>query len=226
MKPPPNFNDIARLYRWMELVTFGPLLGRCRCAFLDEMRKSRNALILGDGDGRFTARLLKENPIVLVDALDVSKAMLLTLIRNAGSFSGRVRVHLADARLWEPLNPSFDLIVTHFFLDCLTTEEVISLATRMRSSVTASAVWVVSDFAIPEGLFGWIVARPLITGLYMIFWLLTGMHVHRLPKYREALTEAGFILADQRQILGGLLVSEVWKPEPKTGGWPRARAIS
>ncbi len=30
MNPPPNFNPLARLYRWMEYFTFGPLLSRTR----------------------------------------------------------------------------------------------------------------------------------------------------------------------------------------------------
>jgi hypothetical protein len=57
MSQPPDFNRLARFYRWMELVSFGPWLCWCRCAFVGEVSACRYALILGDGDGRFTARL-------------------------------------------------------------------------------------------------------------------------------------------------------------------------
>ncbi|MDE3187303.1 MAG: class I SAM-dependent methyltransferase [Acidobacteriota bacterium] len=214
MRKAPNFDGLAGVYRWMEMASFGPLLSRCRFAFLDELRASRNALILGDGDGRFTARLLKENPVVLVDALDASPAMLRALVDNAGIRSSRIRVHVADARLWEPLVPTLDLIVTHFFLDCLTTREVASLAKRLRVSARPDAKWVVSEFAIPKGWFGWLVARPLITALYLLFWVLTGLSVFRLPNHRKALDEAGFTLSQQRRRLGGLLVSELWTVRP------------
>jgi hypothetical protein len=33
----PNFDRLAKHYRWMELFTFGPLLARCRDAFLPEL---------------------------------------------------------------------------------------------------------------------------------------------------------------------------------------------
>jgi hypothetical protein len=212
MSPPPDFNRLARLYRWMELASFGPWLMRSRCAFLDQMRGSRAALVFGDGDGRFTARLLNQNPLVHIDAADASQAMLLALFRNAGIHSARVRTHQADARTWHPPSPPYDLIVTHFFLDCLTTDEIAALATRLGPCVTHSALWVVSEFAIPGGWFGHLVARPIIAGLYLAFRLLTGLRVRRLPEHRKALHQAGFTLLLQHSLLGGLLVSELWQP--------------
>ena len=73
---PANFDHIARPYRWLEYLTFGPYLERCRFHFLDQLKRHRRALILGDGDGRFTARLLATNPQISVDAVDSSAAML------------------------------------------------------------------------------------------------------------------------------------------------------
>ena len=71
----PNFDRLAGVYRWMEWLSFGPHLGRCRRAFLLEMTESRRALVLGDGDGRFTAALLRQNKAIQVDAVDVSQAL-------------------------------------------------------------------------------------------------------------------------------------------------------
>jgi hypothetical protein len=210
MNQTPNFNALARPYRWLEWITFGPFLSRCRNAFLPELRTCGNALVIGDGDGRFTKRLLEENRDVLVDAVDASGQMLLALDRNAGVHAGRVRIHLADARQWDPHNPPYDLIVTHFFLDCLTTGEVATLARRLHASVTPGAKWVVSDFAIPEGWFGRLVAQPLVTTLYGAFRLLTGLRINHLPNQSEALAAAGFTLTERQRWLGGLLVGQIW----------------
>ena len=213
MKRPPNFDSLAGLYRWLEMFTFGPLLQRCRFTFLGELQTRRNALVLGDGDGRFTARLLEQNPLVLIDAIDASRAMLRALLRNVGLRTGRVRVHLADIRQWKPEGPRYDLIVTHFFLDCLSTKEVASLAMQIKPCAKPGALWVVSEFAIPPGWFGWLVARPVVSALYMVFWLMTGLTRFRLPKYHRALKEAGFSLLQEQTRLRGLLVSELWTPE-------------
>lgn len=214
MRRAPNFGRLAGLYRWMELVTFGPWLWRCRTAFLDKLTTRRNALILGDGDGRFTARLLELNPYVVIDALDVSPEMLRRLIHNAGSRCARVRAIPADARLWEPDGARYDLIVTHFFLDCLTTGEVSALAARLRPSIKPDGMWVISQFAVPRSMFGWLVAWPIVTFLYLAFGVLAGLAVSRLPDHRKALAEAGFVPAESRPWLRGLLVSEVWQPRP------------
>jgi SAM-dependent methyltransferase len=214
MNQPPNFNRLARAYRWMEFFTFGPWLSLARRSFLGNLTHSRRALVLGDGDGRFTARLLRENSTVHVDAVDASTAMLHLLLSRAGPHAKRVRVHVADARTWQPPAPvlgmPYDLIVTHFFLDCLTQPEVESLAKRLRNAVSPSAVWIISEFAVPPGWFGRLIARPLLASLYWSFGWLTGLTVRTLPDHPIALRAAGFILQDRRSRLGGLLSSEMW----------------
>ena len=194
----------------MEMFSFGPWLQRCRCAWLDRLANCRRALVLGDGDGRFTARLLDKNPAVTLDAIDASPAMLRALIRRAGAHGGRVRAHRADVRELQPGKSVYDLVVTHFFLDCLTAAEVTALAKMVRSAITDGARWVVSDFAVPPNRFGRWIARPLVAALYFAFGWLTGLRIRTLPDYAAALGEAGFELERKRTWLGGLLRSEVW----------------
>ncbi len=212
--PPPDFDRLALVYRWIEWLTFGPFLWRCRCAFLHRLGHRRRALVLGDGDGRFTARLLEHNPAVLVDAVDTSPAMLSELARRAGPHRSRVQIQVADIRAWQPSTPAYDLVVTHFFLDCLTTDEVASLATRIRSHLRPEAAWVLSEFNLPASRFGRFIAGHLIALLYRAFGLLTGLRIRTLPDHGKALTQSGFILTHQRKWLGGLLVSEWWEPTP------------
>jgi ubiquinone/menaquinone biosynthesis C-methylase UbiE len=205
-----DFNRLAPFYRWMEWFTFGPLLWKCRLAFLPEMRCRKSALILGDGDGRFAARLLKDNPQIEVDAVDSSDAMLRQLMRHADLNAVRVRTHWADARRLNFLAGSFDLIATHFFLDCLTSGEVASLAMELRGRMAPGAAWVISEFAVPDNPYGRLIAGPFVSALYLAFKILTGLPIRRLPDHWEALHRAGFKLAKQRKWLGGLLVSEMW----------------
>jgi SAM-dependent methyltransferase len=207
----PNFDHLAGIYRWLEWISFGPRLSWCRRAFLRLLPHCRRALILGDGDGRFTARLLAQNPALQVDAVDASPAMLSELLRRAGPHACRVKTHLADARFWNPPRTGYDLVVTHFFLDCLTTAEVATLAARLQFYMRPGALWVLSDFAVPAGWLGPFVAQPLIAFLYWAFGLLTGLKIRRLPDYRHALAASGFALIRQQYRLAGLLVSEMWQ---------------
>jgi len=218
MNRPPDFNRLAPLYQWMEFLTFGPWLSLTRFTFVSHITRSRRALVLGDGDGRFAVRLLRANPTFLVDAVEASSAMLQMLLRRAAPHTDRLRVHLADARDWQPSTlgpgPCCDLIATHFFFDCLTQAEVESLARRLRSAVSPSALWVVSEFAIPASWFGRLIARPVVAILYESFGLLTGLTVRSLPDHACALRLAGFDLQERRTRLAGLLIAELWCAGP------------
>ncbi len=209
-----GFDRLARPYRWMEYLTFGRALQRCRCQCLPNLGETRHALVLGDGDGRFTARLLARAPHANVHAVDASPAMLRALRRRcktAGT-EDRVTTHLADLsrRLPQALQDCrFDLVATHFFLDCLTTAEVESLADRVKPLLSLDARWILSEFNIPASGFR-LPARLLVRLLYLGFRLLTGLRTQQLPDYRAALLRTGFERLQTVQTLGGVLVSEVW----------------
>jgi hypothetical protein len=207
----PDFNRLARAYRWMEWASFGPMLGACRSSFLPRLTHSRNALVLGDGDGRFTARLMRECPLIRVHAVDASSAMLASLSRACGPNAARLTTELADLRSWQPPPATlYDVVVTHFFLDCLSTREVLALASQIRPAVSSGALWVVSEFDVPAGWFGRLVAAPIVHSLYLAFGLLTGLRSRKLPDYLLALSAAGFTRIERRPRLGGLLISELW----------------
>jgi hypothetical protein len=224
MKGAPDFNRLAKLYRWMEFFSFGPFLALTRGTFIDRLRDRRKALVLGDGDGRFTARLLGANAEVRIDAVDGSGAMLAALMSRTGPDAYRVRTQLEDIRGWSASGPepgsdsgsdlgskeAYDLIATHFFLDCLTEEEIGTLAGRARRAAAPGALWVVSEFRVPSGWFGQLIARPIVAALYFSFGVLTGLTVRDLPDYAGALRGKGFRLLERRLRLGGLLVAELW----------------
>jgi SAM-dependent methyltransferase len=212
--PPANFDRIARPYRWLEYLTFGPMLERCRFYRIPQLAFARRALVLGDGDGRFLARLLAANPHLHADVIDQSPAMLRMLESRAAAIGARTRVHIhhGDALAFQP-SASYDLVITHFFLDCLSTEEVQALASRIRRHLAPNALWMVSEFAIPSGPAA-LPAKIIVDTLYKAFRIITGLSTRTLPDYAAALAGVGFTLADRRHFLAGLIVSDLWKLQP------------
>ncbi len=206
-----NFDRIARPYRWLEYLSFGTMLERCRFCLVPQLASARRALIYGDGDGRFLARLLADNPHLHADVVDQSSAMLRLLESRVSAVGARDRIciHRADALAFE-LTGNYDLVVTHFFLDCFSTAEALALAQKIRPHLSEDALWLVSEFAIPRGPAA-IPAKSIIAALYAAFGLLTGLRTRTLPDYASALTHTGFAVAQRKMFLGGLLVSEVWK---------------
>jgi ubiquinone/menaquinone biosynthesis C-methylase UbiE len=221
MNPPqdtastPNFDPLAKPYRWLEYLTFGPYLQRTRTHYLPQLTHCHQALVLGDGDGRFTVQLLRINPQIKIHAIDASPKMLAALQKSAGSSASRITTEAADLRYWQPPpNARYDLIATHFFLDCLTTEEISSLAQRLTPATTPGAQWLVSDFAIPPTAFGRLFAAPLIALLYHAFRVLTSLHLTHLPNHQSALEKSGWTFESHHQHLKGLLISQLWQSHP------------
>jgi ubiquinone/menaquinone biosynthesis C-methylase UbiE len=204
-----NFDRVARPYRWLEYLSFGPWLARCRRAHLAHLAQARHALVLGDGDGRFLERLLAVNPTLTADVVDSSLSMLRLLERRVRRSRPRIRVHHQDALAWSPTG-SYDLIVSHFFLDCFFPTELEQLLDRVLPHATSGAQWVISEFAIPHNALAAYFAGRLIGLLYLVFGWLTGLRVRRLPDYDAALLRRGLILQHDRRSLGGLLCSEIW----------------
>lgn len=210
-----NFDGIARAYRWLEYLTLGRALERCRTHFLPLLADRRQALVLGDGDGRFLAALMAQNPTLNVDAVDTSAAMLRLLRerceREARVSEHRLRVHHADALRYvaEAREPACDLVVTHFFLDCLKQPAVDELVAGVAVKLAPDALWVVSDFRIPHGAMR-LPARVLVSGLYLAFRILTGLRTDRLPDHASTLGSAGFGCIARQHSLFGVLTTELW----------------
>jgi ubiquinone/menaquinone biosynthesis C-methylase UbiE len=209
----PNFNRIARAYRTLEYLTLGRTLERCRNYFLPNLLDRKHALILGDGDGRFLAKLFAANPGLRAVAVDTSATML-DLLRQrceAGTFSAKTRLRTCKHSALEHAPSSkTDLVVAHFFFDCLTQSELDSLVERIAKHVRPNALWLISDFRIPPGPMR-LPARLLIRSLYLAFRILTGLRTTRLPDYATPLSRSGLIRISHHHSLAGILTTELWQ---------------
>lgn len=210
---PPNFDLIARPYRWLEYLSLGNALQNCRTHYLSRLLANHHALVFGDGDGRFLAQLLTANPHIHADAIDLSDTMLRLLRQrceaNAPNTPSRLQTHHTDALDFAPIGP-YDLVVTHFFLDCFTQPNLEALIARIVPTLAPGALWLVSDFRIPTGPMR-LPAQIIIRALYLSFRILTGLRTTRLPDHVALLTEARFRRIARHRSLAGLLTTELWQ---------------
>lgn len=208
-----SFDSLAAPYQALEVLTFGPLLHRCRTAHLARVSHCRRALILGDGDGRFLADLLRANPDVCADSVDISPGMLAAAQRRVRAIPGaleRARFVRADVRS-DPLPDSgYDLVVTNFVLDCFRPAELAAVVSRVAAACAPNTTWLDGDFRLPPS--GWerIAARAALAGMYAFFRLATRMPNGRLTDPSPLLRAAGFRLEAEVSWLRGFLSSRLW----------------
>ena len=209
MTTQPNFNPIARPYRWLEYLTLGPVLQQTRCHYLPSLTQQKSALIIGDGDGRFLAQLLTQNPNLQAEAIDTSATMLHLLRQRCAPHLNRLETHQTNALTHTPTK-KYDLVVTHFFLDCLTQPDIETLITQITPHLKPQALWLISDFHIPPTGLMKPIAQAYIRSLYLAFRILTNLRTTHLPDHATPLAKSGFTRIAQHHRLGGLLTTELW----------------
>jgi SAM-dependent methyltransferase len=200
-----NCDRIARWYRWFEYAGFGRALERRRRAFLNDLSGARRVLALGDGDGRALAALLAAAPSARVDYIDISARMLELARARAGAT--RVAYRNEDARTTLLPAAEYDVIVTHFFLDCFDETELDPLIARLAGAATPQARWLISEF---RGN-GW-----LVRALYFFFRIATGLRTRRLVDHHPLMERHGFRLMRHEDAYRGILASELWVSDAVT----------
>lgn len=215
-----SFDTLAPVYRWMELLLAGRKLHRCRCAFLKEVTSPLHVLMLGEGHGRFLVEVLRKFPETQVTCLDASAGMIAQArkaLRRHGLATDRVTFIQCDALEWWPPLQVYDLIVTHFFLDCFRPDQLQRLIPAIASSATQSARWLVADFQ--EAPSGWQRLRSrLILGLmYRFFRTVTRLPARNLTCPDPLLRQAGLHLQGEQVFEWGLLRSACWSLVPASG---------
>lgn len=207
-----SFDTLAPFYRTMEFLSAGGKLQQCRTAFLDEIPPPRRILLAGEGHGRFLPLCAARFPEARITVIDSSSAMLEIARRKVDS--GNVEFIHADVMQWEGPSHTFDLIVTHFFLDCFPPEELASVISRLASCATPDASWLIADFQVARGRAASLRSRIILFLLYTFFRIVTGLRASSLAPPEADLEKAGFSL--QRRITRdwGLLKSEWWKRQP------------
>ena len=211
-----GFDLVAPVYQFLEYTAFGSRLQRRRTHYLERVKSSQFALVLGDGDGRFLEELLAVNAAVQVDSVDMSRRMTAIarerIERRFGSAGvKRVRCIEGDARLTHFPRTSYDLIATHFFLDCFTDGELATLVERIAKVAAPGACWIVSEFRQPQAGMAAIHARLWLWAMYTFFRVTAGLKTRQLPDHRSTLSGNGFRLIAENASRFQLIGSELWR---------------
>jgi ubiquinone/menaquinone biosynthesis C-methylase UbiE len=132
-------------------------------------------------------------------------------LARARAGNARVNYRHGDA-LSVPLNShAYDLIATHFFLDCFDAPGLERIIDRAANAAQPGALWLISEFRQPT----W--ARPLLAGMYLFFRATCGLANRNLVDHRPLLRQRGFQLLREKTSRAGLLASELWLAPPPPG---------
>ncbi len=212
-----SFDRLAPFYRGMEFVLAGGKLQRCRLAWLDQVKDCRRVLIVGEGPGRFLTECARQLPQARIHCVDASGAMLSRAqlaLRRAKLDSGRVTFEATTLPEWQPPKGEFDLLVTHFFLDCFPPDQLQQVVSRLASGAQPGARWLLADFCEPPRGFARWRAKMILALAYAFFNVATSLPARRLTEPDNFLRQQGLSLIGRKIYDGGLLHSDLWRAAP------------
>lgn len=200
-----SFDFVAPFYRLLETLVFGRQLQAARCEFVRQTAGAKTALVVGDGDGRFLAELLRAQRDLAVDYLDASARML--ALARARNDSERVRFIHAD--ILEAALPAahYDLVATHFFFDCFGKQTLGEIVEKLGAAATGDAIWLIAEFRETTRWRG----RFLLAAMHLFFRVVAGLEARRLVDYEPLLRAQGFRLTSETISPNELVRSQRWQ---------------
>lgn len=135
---------------------------------------------------------------------------MLALARKRTDSSG-VRFVRGDARvvLEELDSKSFDVIVSHFFLDCFALETLGELVPQIARCLRPGGHWFVSEFTAQTA---W--QRCVLWVMYRFFNLTTETEATLFPNYGDVMRSNGLEPARLGTWRAGFIVADDWRPCP------------
>lgn len=209
-----SFDALARHYRWMEMVLAGEKLQRCRTAFLRQISRPESILIWGEGNGRFLVecrRAWRQARIVCADASEKMLTSAQERLKRHGLDTVDTEFLQADVLEWSAPREKFDLIVTHFFLDCFRADQLRNVVNKLGVAARPKATWLIADFQAPEFGFQRWRAQLILKVMYLFFGIVTRLPATSLTRPDSLLRRCEFVLNQRRVSEWGLLHSDLWQ---------------
>jgi ubiquinone/menaquinone biosynthesis C-methylase UbiE len=210
-----GYDRMARCYRWLEYAAFGSQLQTARVSMLNRLPSVENVLVLGDGDGRFLQQLCRARPACRVTSVDQSSRMLQLQRRRLTDVNPRPCVSFvrSDAKEYQPEKDQLDLLVTAFFLDCFTEDELSDMLPSWLTGVRPGGFLYYVDFCRPKS--GWRRFRAdcYLGLMHSMFRWSTGLPNRRLIDLDAVLARQPMSLIASEELSHGLITARLYRVE-------------
>ncbi|GAB3957635.1 hypothetical protein GCM10028805_50710 [Spirosoma harenae] len=206
-----NFDGIAPFYDALAWVVFGQKLQRAQLVWLDRISANVSILIVGGGTGWLLEQVLSRCRPKRVVYLETSSQMIAQASKRLLNqrITGSVDFRRGD---WGTLMPDehFDVILTPFVLD-LYEEETLTTAfiPPLRNALKENGLWIITDFVQTNS---WR-QKAVLWVMIRFFRFVSSIEAKELADWQQCMKQAGFVLKQQSQQVGGMVSAEIWEKE-------------
>ena len=200
-----GFDRIAFIYDFLAKLVFGKSIKESQQHFLNKIEDSSKVLILGGGTGWLLAELLKVKPNCEIWYIDASQRMIAL---SKSKIDPKLAVHFIHGT--ERDIPSFikcDVLITNFYFDLFTYDQLKNNITRLQSSTRPGGRWIVTDFVNNEKW--WQVI--MLKAMYWFFRIACNIESQRLPEWSNLLEKAGVKEIDSKPFCRGFIKAALYQ---------------
>ncbi|MEQ1586808.1 MAG: class I SAM-dependent methyltransferase [Cyclobacteriaceae bacterium] len=195
-----GFDRLAPVYDALARIVIGNGIRKSQLHFLNHLTAKNKLLILGGGTGWILPFILKTNPALQIDYIDVSPKMI--ALAKGRVKDSRVRFIVGTEE--NIPDTDYDCVITNFYLDLFDDAKLESVVLRIKNSLQPGACWIATDF-ISEKFWH----KSLLTVTYQFFRVTTGLQTLKLPFWEQELHKAGGTQLETKDYSGGFIKSTV-----------------
>ena len=180
-----GFDRIAFIYDFLARLVFGKSIINSQKFFLNKIENHHNVLILGGGSGWLLAELLTIRPGCVVWYIEASEKMIGLSRKRVNSDASVHFIHGTEANI--PPSIKYDAVISNFYLDLFTDEQLKEVIDKIISSLNAGSQWIVTDFV--ESNKRW--QKLLLKLMYHFFRITCHIGSQKLPQWNKTILASG-----------------------------------
>ncbi|MBL6449919.1 class I SAM-dependent methyltransferase [Fulvivirga sp. 29W222] len=201
-----NFNSVAFIYDTLARLVFGRSIQRAQAGLLYYVQNASKVLVLGGGTGFILQELDKLGLSLKVTYVEPSSAMI-DRSKKKSPFR-YIDVDFVQSKHDAVFGAGkFDVVITNFFLDVFTEEQLRDVVRQVSLQVDKGGMWLLTDFVITK--IWW--QRMLVRLMYFFFRVTAGLEGDRLLNFEEFLAMVNFKPVYRQYYYHGMIRSDIYK---------------
>jgi tRNA (cmo5U34)-methyltransferase len=203
-----SFDMIASFYPLLEQMVFGSTLSRARRFFAWRVTEGNKILLIGEGNGRFLFEMVKQTSSGSFTVVDSSTRMLAAAGRRIATVDCCPRIELIHTNIleWRSSAAHYDRIVTHFFLDLFTPDNLCRVVEKISRLATEDALWINVDFSSENHNLR---QRLLMWAQYRFLRISAGIEASRPFDSLPYIRQAGWQILEGRSLESGWIYAHL-----------------
>ncbi|MBO9700742.1 MAG: class I SAM-dependent methyltransferase [Sporocytophaga sp.] len=208
-----GFNRLAAIYDYLLLIPPGRGFIKSQNELIPLLPQKKSCLIIGGGTGTFLRSLIISGKVTRIVYLDISEKMLSQASNKIKDLNQKCNVEFRRGsldRITE--DEKFDLIVTNFFLDLFSPDEVKAWIRLIHNKLSEEGLFYFTDLQISRGkTFKTFMNNIYIKMLYFFFRNTTAISGKTLIDLRTEILQSGFNVVYEKGYLKELFYSAIFK---------------